>query len=98
MLVFELHVTSSRGLAACTIIAVAFAIALVSGAASAQSPASDPSQSETKAPEQPKENPARSTASATEVKPAERRKRPAKPFIPTERIDADSVISFPTNI
>jgi hypothetical protein len=77
---------------------MAFAMAFASGAASAQTAIPDPSQSEAKAPEQAKEPSIRSIPSATELKPAERQKRPPKLFHPTERIEADSVISFPSDI
>lgn len=98
MLVSGLHVTNIRRLIAYAIVSLAFAIAFASDSASAQAPASDPPQNEAELPEQSKKAPIRSTPLATERKSADRQKRPLKPFIPTERIEADSIISFPSNI
>jgi hypothetical protein len=88
--------------------------ALHSGTASAQTPEPDPGESEKTAAEQAADDSTgTTTAGSTEgvasdstgttptaakpvpVKPA---KRISKPFEPTEKIDAESVISFPANI
>ena len=88
--------------------------ALHLGTASAQTPEPDPGESEKTAAEQAADDLTGTTtagstgtassdatettptaAKAVPVKPA---KRVSKPFEPTEKIDAESVISFPANI
>ena len=95
-------------------LATALTAALHSGAANAQTPEPDPGESEAIATEQTADDLTGTTtagstgaassdatettppaAKAVPVKPS---KRISKPFEPTEKIDAESVISFPANI
>jgi hypothetical protein len=81
-----------RGLAS-----AALATALHSGIASAQTPEPDAVEHKTKASEKTASDstPATPTAKASPVKPS---KQASEPFKPTERIGAESVVSFPENI
>jgi hypothetical protein len=95
-------------------LATALTAALLSGTASAQTPEPDPGESKAKVTEQAADDSSGTTttdsigaaasdatettptaAKAVPLKPA---KRISKPFEPTEKIDAESVISFPANI
>ncbi len=79
------------------IASAALTAALYSGTAGAQNPEPDPAESEAKATGETANHStgAAPTAEPSTVKPS---MRTSKPFKPTERIEAESVISFPANI
>ena len=100
MLVSALRATRTRrtGLTARAITSAALVAALVSGTAGAQAPDADRSETKAKGTEQPTGDAPRPAQPSAESKPAERAKRSKKPFTPTERIEAESVVAFPANI
>lgn len=84
--------------AARAIATAALSAALYSGTAGAQNPESDPAESEAKATGETANRSTGATPTAAEANPVKPSKRTSKPFKPTERIEAESVISFPANI
>ena len=72
--------------------------ALHSGTASAQTPEPDPGESEEEAAEQTADDLTGTTPTTAKPVPVKPAKRISKPFEPTEKIEAESVISFPANI
>ena len=95
-----LHATRNRriGRLLRAIVSAALVAAFVSGITSAQPPDTDRAETEAKTSEQstrdttqPKQPPAGS-------KPVDPPKRSKKTFVPTDRIEAESVVAFPSNI
>ena len=76
----------------------ALTAALYSGTASAQNPEPDPAESEAKATGETANHSTGAAPTAAEPNPIKASKKTSKPFKPTERIEAESVISFPANI
>jgi len=74
-------------------LALTLTAAFDSGLASAQTPETEAGESRAEAAEETKKEQAEATPA-----PAKPSKKISKPFEPTERIEAESVISFPTNI
>jgi hypothetical protein len=64
------------------------------GPSGAQTPEAEPAESEAVSSEEMADDSAEATPTAA-TKPS---KKISKPFEPTERIEAESVVSFPTNI
>ncbi len=98
-----LHATRNRRKGPVTrairaIASAALAAALHSGTAGAQIPEADPAESEAKATEETANNSTEATPTAAEPIPVKPSKRTSRPFEPTERIKAESVVSFPANI
>jgi hypothetical protein len=83
---------------ASTVLVVALIAASHSWIAGADAPEPEPREIETEASEETTSDSAAATPTATKPRPAKRSKKISKPFEPTERIEAESVISFPTNI
>ena len=100
MSVSALHATSSRriGSIARAVVSAALAATLVSGNVGAQPPDPDRSENEAKTARPSTGEVVRSKPTAAESKPVGPVKRPTKPFVPTDRIDAESVVAFPANI
>ena len=100
MLVSALHATRSRriGLMVRAIVSAALVAAFVSGNTSAQTPDTDRAETEAKAAEQSTRDVPQPQRSSAGSKPVNRLKRSEKTFIPTERIEAESVVAFPANI
>ena len=90
----------TRGI--CAIASTVLAIALIavshSWLAGADEPDPETHESETKVIEETTSDSPEVTPPAAKPSPAKRSKKISKPFEPTERIEAESVISFPTNI
>ena len=82
--------TSSAALAA------ALMAALHLGTAGAQAP--DVDESSAKSTEESTNDSTEAAPATARPTPVERPKKASKPFQPTERIEAESVISFPANI
>jgi len=80
------------------IASAALAAALFSGAAVAQTSEPDPSEDPAKATEETVNPSTGVTPSAAKPKTVKPTKRKSRPFEPTDRIEAESVISFPANI
>ena len=80
------------------IASAALTAALYSGTAGAQNPEPDPAESEAKATGETANHSTGAAPTAAEPKPIKASKKTSKPFKPTERIEAESVISFPANI
>jgi hypothetical protein len=71
---------------------------LCSGAAVAQTSEPDPGEDPAKATEETVNPSTGVTPSAAKPKTVKPTKRKSRPFEPTDRIEAESVISFPANI
>jgi hypothetical protein len=84
------------------IASAAFATALIaifhSGLAGAQTSETDPGEKKPELTEETASESPEATPIAPKPSPAKRSKKVSKPFEPTEKIEAESVISFPTNI
>ncbi len=80
------------------IASAALTAALYSGTAGAQNSESDPAESEAKATGETANHSTGAAPTAAEPNRVKPSKRTSKPFKPTERIEAESVISFPANI
>jgi len=80
------------------IASAALAAALHSGAAGAQLSESDPAKSDAKATEESAKTPTEATPTTSKPEPVKPAKKTSEPFKPTERIEAESIISFPANI
>ena len=100
MSVFALHATRSRrialivrAIASATIVGL-----LVSGHTGAQMQDARQAESEANTAEQSAEDATPPARIRSESKPAKRVKRANEPFVPTDRIDAESVVAFPANI
>jgi hypothetical protein len=83
---------------ASTVLAVALIAASHSWLAGADEPEPESHESETEVIEETASDSPEATPTAAKPSPAKRSKKISKPFEPTERIEAESVISFPTNI
>jgi hypothetical protein len=100
---FALHATRNRRnrlvmhairAIASAALAVALTAAFHSALTGAQTPESKAGESEAEAAEKTADDSTEAAPIATEPS----KKKSSKPFEPTERIEAESVISFPTNI
>ena len=83
---------------ASTVLAIALIAASHSWLAGANEPEPESHESGTEAIEETASDSPEATPTAAKPSPAKRSKKISKPFEPTERIEAESVISFPTNI
>ena len=83
---------------ASTVLAVALIAASHSWLAGAGEPELESHEGGTEAIEETASDSPEATPTAAKPSPAKRSKKISKPFEPTERIEAESVISFPTNI
>ena len=83
---------------ASTVLAVALIATSHSWLAGANEPEPESRESEAEVIEETASDSPEVTPTAAKPSPAKRSKKISKPFEPTERIEAESVISFPTNI
>lgn len=98
----ELHATRNRRKRAIRAIASALiATALIAifhaGVAGTQTPAAEPGETTAESTEETASDSPEPTPTAPKPSPA-KKKTVSKPFEPSERIEAESVVSFPTNI
>ena len=88
---------SIRAIASAAIATALLAI-FDSGVAGTQTPAAEPGEKQAELTEETASEAPESTPPTPKPSPAVKSKAISKPFEPTERIEAESVISFPTNI
>ncbi len=98
-----MHATRNRRKRAIRAIASALiATALIaifhSGVAGTQTPAAEPGEKQAEWTDETASDSPEPTPTAPKPSPTEKSKTVSKPFEPSERIDAESVVSFPTNI